>query len=49
MFDPRGVMLGSVYLPEGLRVTQIGDDFVLGIWQDEPGVESVRQYALTKP
>ncbi len=49
VFDAGGVMLGSVYLPEGLRVTQIGDDFVLGIWQDELGVESVRQYALIKP
>jgi len=49
VFDARGVMLGSVDLPEALRVTQVGDDFVLGIWQDELGVESVRQYALIKP
>jgi hypothetical protein len=47
--DADGHMLGEVVLPSGLNVTQIGNDFVLGIWQDELEVEHVRLYALTKP
>ena len=49
VFDTDGGMLGSVDFPVGLEVTQIGDDFVLGIWRDELDVEYVREYALIKP
>jgi hypothetical protein len=49
VFDPDGRMLGQVELPSGLDVKQIGDDFVLGVWQDEYEVEHVRLYGLVKP
>jgi hypothetical protein len=29
-------------------VTQIGDDFVLGVWEDEYEVQHVRLYPLEK-
>lgn len=49
VFDPRGVMLGQVALPAGFRATDIGADYVLGVWTDELGVERVRVYSLRKP
>ena len=49
VFDAQGRLLGSVDMPEALRPTQIGRDYVLGVWRDELGVESVRLYALEKP
>jgi hypothetical protein len=49
VFDPVGEWLGAVAIPSRLRVTDIGDDYVLGVWEDEMGVQSVRQYRLVKP
>ncbi|MCJ7630377.1 MAG: hypothetical protein MUO50_18540 [Longimicrobiales bacterium] len=55
VFDRRGDWLGEVTFPAGLdRGTNgsngpgidIGADYVLGVWRDEFGVESVRLYAL---
>ncbi len=48
VFDPEGLMLGTIVLPADFRVTQIGDDFVLGLWRDDVGVEHVRLYRLLK-
>jgi hypothetical protein len=48
VFDPDGRMLGEVTTPAGLRVTQIGEDFVLGVWEDELEVPHVRLYPLEK-
>jgi hypothetical protein len=48
VFDPDGRMLGTVALPADFRVTQIGDDFVLGLWRDDLEVEHVRLYRLVK-
>jgi hypothetical protein len=48
VFDADGRMLGDVATPAGLRVTQIGDDFVLGVWEDEYEVQHVRLYPLEK-
>jgi len=48
VFDPGGRFLGIVELPVPGRVTEIGSDYVLGIWTDEMDVEQVRLYALTK-
>ena len=47
VFDPNGEGVGSVDLPPDLDVWQIGRDFVLGVWEDELGVEYVRRHALT--
>jgi hypothetical protein len=49
IFDPEGRMVGSVVLPDGFRVEQIGMDYVLGRWADDLGVEYVRLYPLTRP
>jgi hypothetical protein len=48
VFDPDGRYLGPVELPARLRVTDIGDRTLLGVWRDEYGVESVRRYAIVK-
>lgn len=40
--DPDGRWLGDVVLPEGLEVHEIGEDYVLGVEEDELGVEFVR-------
>jgi hypothetical protein len=49
VFDPEGRWLGSVNTPVGLRVLQIGSDFVLGVWKDDLEVEHVRVYPMVKP
>jgi len=46
VFGPDGEGLGSVDIPPGLEVWQIGRDFVLGVWRDELEVEYVRRHAL---
>jgi hypothetical protein len=48
VFDPEGRLLGDVETPEGLRVEQIGGEFILGIWTDDLDVPSVRMYELTR-
>ncbi len=49
VFDPDGVMLGVVETPQGFRVYEIGNDYVLGRWTDELDVEHVQLYELVKP
>ncbi len=44
-----GHWLGSVTMPPGGRISEIGEDYVLGTWRDELDVETVRMYALLKP
>lgn len=46
VFGPDGHMLGRVRTPDGLRVVEIGEDYVLGISRDELEVERVRLYGL---
>ena len=47
VFAPNGEGHGSVQMPPDLEVWQIGRDFILGVWEDEYGVEYVRRHALT--
>jgi hypothetical protein len=49
VFDPDGVMLGTVTMPARFFVHQIGHDFVLGRWRNDLDVEHVLMYELTKP
>jgi hypothetical protein len=49
VFDTKHRMLGTVDMPMGLVVRQIGSDFVLGWWEDELGVEHVRLHDLIRP
>lgn len=52
VFEPDGRYLGDVPVPRGLGscpgCLEIGPDYVLGVWQDERGVEYVRMYGLWK-
>jgi hypothetical protein len=49
VFDPEGRWLGEVRVPAALRVTDIGDDYILGVWQDPDGVQTIRRFDLVKP
>lgn len=49
LFDPEGVWLGSVTLPEGLTVYEIGSDYILGRVLDELEVEHVKVFEIIKP
>lgn len=50
VLSPEGRYLGEVTMPRNLHVTQIGRDFVLGLWWDEDtDLEFVRLYRLLKP
>ena len=48
IFDPDGHWLGSVEAPNQLQITDIGADYIAGIWRDADLVESVRVYGLTR-
>jgi hypothetical protein len=48
VIDSTGRWLGEVALPAGLEVWEIGADYVLGVFDDELGVEHVRKYRLIK-
>ena len=49
LFDPQGRWLGTIDTPHGLRVTDLGSDYVLGIARDQLDTEHVRLYRLMKP
>ncbi len=49
VFDADGILLGTLSVPDGLEILDIGDDYVLGKWQDDLDVEHVRLYELVKP
>ncbi|MBW3570189.1 MAG: hypothetical protein KY467_03710 [Gemmatimonadetes bacterium] len=49
VFDAEGRLLGTVTTPAGLRVTQIGPDFIVGVWTDELDVPHVRVHRIQKP
>jgi len=49
VFDPSGRWLGVVVIPGGLRLFDIGDDYVLGRATDSLGVEYVEEHRLDKP
>ena len=46
VFDLNGRDLGSVHTPPGFTPDQVGRDFVLGVFEDELGVQYVHRYAL---
>ena len=48
VFSPAGFLVAKVVMPARLRVHEIGADYVLGVWRDELGVESVLMYGLTR-
>ena len=46
VLDADGAFAGRVALPAGLTVHEIGEDYVLGVWQDELDVSYVRLYRI---
>jgi hypothetical protein len=48
VLDTGGRIVARVQTPSRLRVTQAGDDFVLGVFEDENDVEYVQLYRLTR-
>lgn len=48
VFDPEGKAQGMIEMPEGLEVHEIGEDYILGRWVDELGVEFVQRYGLRR-
>ena len=48
VFDPDGRALGLVETPDGLRIFEIGADYILGRFTDELGVEYVRVLGLDR-
>lgn len=48
IFDPTGSAIGSLSLSGKFRITDIGNDYVLGLWRDANGVEFVHLYTLEK-
>jgi hypothetical protein len=48
VFSPEGRALGSVETPPGLRVLDIGHDYVVGVWRDDLDVEYVRMHRLDR-
>lgn len=48
VFAPDGTWLGTVTTPEGLRVDEIGMDYVLGMYRQQHGEERVRVYPLVR-
>jgi hypothetical protein len=48
VFSADGRALGSVETPPGVRVLEIGPDYLLGVWQDDLDVQYVRLYRLDR-
>jgi hypothetical protein len=48
VFDPEGRVVETLVLPPGLRIEEIGEDYILGVYRDELGVEYLRSYDLTR-
>lgn len=49
VFSPEGEWLGAVKLPDQLKPSQIGPDFLVGTWTDALGFTHVRKHRLIKP
>jgi hypothetical protein len=48
VFDPEGRWVTTLILPDSFRVHDIGEDYILGVWQDDLDVEYVRMYSLDR-
>ena len=48
VFDPSGQWLGEVQMPSGLRVTDIGEAYVLGVTMDDVGVQYLPSFRLDR-
>ena len=48
VFDVQGQVLGLVETPKDLEIYEIGEDYILGKYRDELGVESVQLWPLDR-
>lgn len=48
VFDSAGVYLGTIAMPDGFELHQVGDDFVLGVTTNDLDVETVGLYSLER-
>ena len=48
VFEPDGRVLGYLETPPGLRIFEIGEDYILGRTRDELGVEAVQVWPLER-
>ena len=46
VFDPDGKWLGPVTIPPGFKPSEIGHNYMLGVWKDDVGLEHVRRYSI---
>ena len=44
--DLVGLRAARLVAPEGLRITQVGDGWIVGVHRDPLGVETVRRYEV---
>ncbi|MGD2152752.1 MAG: hypothetical protein PVG79_05750 [Gemmatimonadales bacterium] len=49
VFSPEGVWKASARIPYGLRVLDVGEDYVLGLHRDDDGVEYLQLFELRRP
>ena len=49
VFDSTGRLLGSIATPRALRLDEINDDHLLGVFRDSLDVEHVRVHRISKP
>jgi hypothetical protein len=49
VYDPEGSQLGDVPVPVDFAISEIGEDYVLGVARDELGVERIRAYSIVRP
>jgi hypothetical protein len=49
VFNASGHFLGSVDMPDNFQPTDIGFDYVLGLWEDEFEVQYALEFELLKP
>lgn len=49
IFDADGKLSGRVSTPPGVRILEIGEDYLLGVYRDDLGVEYLHQYAVRRP
>jgi len=49
IFDSEGRMVGSVSLPSGLRIWEIGIDYILGSGRDDLDIEYLYLFELSRP
>ena len=48
VLGPEGAARGTVLLPSGIDVYEIGEDWILGRWTDDFDVEHVRVWGLDR-